>query len=43
VISVDVPSGLGTNKVVRADAVATFHRPIPWLSGDVIFWLEWGI
>lgn len=27
VLSVDIPSGQGTNKVVRADAVVTFHLP----------------
>jgi len=36
VISVDVPSGLGTNKVVRADATVTFHRPKPDMPGNVI-------
>jgi NAD(P)H-hydrate epimerase len=36
VISVDVPSGLGTNKVVRADIVVTFHRPKPDMTGDVM-------
>ena len=36
VISVDVPSGLGTNKVVRADATVTFHRPKPDMTGNVI-------
>lgn len=36
VISVDVPSGLGTNKVVRADIVVTFHRPKPNMTGDVV-------
>lgn len=35
VISVDIPSGLGTNKAVQADTVVTFHRPKPGLSGDV--------
>lgn len=34
VISVDVPSGLGTDKVVRADVAVTFHRPKPGLFGD---------
>ena len=29
VISVDVPSGLGTNKVVKPDLTVTFHRPKP--------------
>jgi hydroxyethylthiazole kinase-like uncharacterized protein yjeF len=36
VISVDVPSGLGTNKVVRADVVVTFHRPKPGMTGNVV-------
>lgn len=35
VLSVDVPSGLGTNKVVRPDITVTFHRPKPDLPGDV--------
>jgi hydroxyethylthiazole kinase-like uncharacterized protein yjeF len=35
IISVDVPSGLGTNKVVRADLTVTFHRPKPGMTGDV--------
>ena len=36
VISVDVPCGLGTNKVVRADATVTFHRPKPDMPGNVV-------
>ena len=36
VISVDIPSGLGTNKVVRADATVTFHRPKPDMPGEVV-------
>ncbi|MFA6372700.1 MAG: NAD(P)H-hydrate dehydratase [Methanothrix sp.] len=36
VISVDVPSGLGTNKVVRADATVTFHRQKPDMTGEVV-------
>ncbi|HUS74532.1 MAG TPA: NAD(P)H-hydrate dehydratase [Methanothrix sp.] len=36
VISVDVPSGLGTNKVVRSDATVTFHQPKPDIPGNVI-------
>lgn len=36
VISVDVPSGLGTNKVVRADIVVTFHRPKFDMTGNVV-------
>lgn len=35
VISVDVPSGLGTNKVVLPDLTVTFHRPKPGLTGEV--------
>ncbi len=35
VISVDVPSGLGTNKAVRPDLTVTFHRPKPNLPGEV--------
>ena len=36
VLSVDIPSGLGTNKVVRADYVVTFHRPKPDLGEEVV-------
>ncbi|MCX6673801.1 MAG: NAD(P)H-hydrate dehydratase [Methanothrix sp.] len=36
VISVDVPSGQGTNKVVRADATVTFHRQKPDMTGNVV-------
>ena len=36
VISVDVPSGLGSNKAVRADVVVTFHRPKPDIPGNVM-------
>ena len=36
VLSVDVPSGLGTNKAVRADFTVTFHRPKPGLPQNVI-------
>ncbi|MDD2755355.1 MAG: NAD(P)H-hydrate dehydratase [Methanothrix sp.] len=36
VISVDVPSGQGTNKVVRSDVSVTFHKPKPNMSGNVI-------
>ena len=36
VLSVDVPSGLGTNKAVRADVVVTLHRPKPDIPGDVV-------
>jgi ADP-dependent NAD(P)H-hydrate dehydratase / NAD(P)H-hydrate epimerase len=35
ILSVDVPSGMGTNKVVRANSVVTFHRQKPGLAGDV--------
>jgi hydroxyethylthiazole kinase-like uncharacterized protein yjeF len=35
VVSVDVPSGLGTNKAVRADLTITFHRPKPVMTGEV--------
>jgi ADP-dependent NAD(P)H-hydrate dehydratase / NAD(P)H-hydrate epimerase len=35
ILSVDVPSGMGTNKAVRADVVVTFHRPKPGLVGEV--------
>jgi ADP-dependent NAD(P)H-hydrate dehydratase / NAD(P)H-hydrate epimerase len=33
VISVDVPSGLGTSTVVRPDLTVTFHRPKPGIPG----------
>jgi len=36
VLSVDIPSGQGTDKVVRADYVVTFHRPKPDLGECVI-------
>jgi len=36
VLSVDIPSGLGTNKTVRSDWVVTFHRPKPNLGERVI-------
>lgn len=35
VLSVDMPSGLGTNKVVLPDLTVTFHRQKPDLPGDV--------
>jgi NAD(P)H-hydrate epimerase len=35
ILSVDVPSGMGTNKVVRADAVVTLHRSKPGLVGEI--------
>jgi len=36
VISVDVPSGLGTDKVVKSDLTVTFHRPKPGMTGEVV-------
>jgi ADP-dependent NAD(P)H-hydrate dehydratase / NAD(P)H-hydrate epimerase len=36
VISVDVPSGMGTDKAVRADSTVTFHRQKPGMQGNVI-------
>jgi len=36
IISVDVPSGVGTDKVVRPDLVVTFHRPKPGMTGEVV-------
>jgi len=36
VISVDVPSGLGTDKVVKPDLTVTFHRPKPGMAGEVV-------
>jgi ADP-dependent NAD(P)H-hydrate dehydratase / NAD(P)H-hydrate epimerase len=36
VISVDVPSGQGTNKAVLADATVTFHRQKPDMTGNII-------
>ena len=36
VICIDVPSGLGTSKVVRPDLTVTFHRPKPGLSGNIV-------
>jgi NAD(P)H-hydrate epimerase len=36
VISVDVPSGLGTSKVVKPDLTVTFHKPKPGMTGEVI-------
>ncbi len=35
VLSVDVPSGLGTNKAVQPDLTVTFHRPKADLPGEV--------
>ncbi len=36
VISVDVPSGQGTNKAVRSDVTVTFHRQKPNMSGNIV-------
>jgi NAD(P)H-hydrate epimerase len=36
VVSVDVPSGQGTNKAVLADAIVTFHRQKPDMTGEVV-------
>jgi hydroxyethylthiazole kinase-like uncharacterized protein yjeF len=36
VISVDVPSGLGTSKVVRPDLTVTFHRQKSGLTGNIV-------
>ncbi len=36
VISVDIPSGLGTDKAVKADVTVTFHRPKTGMSGNMI-------
>ncbi|MFB3765609.1 MAG: NAD(P)H-hydrate dehydratase [Methanotrichaceae archaeon] len=35
IISVDVPSGLGTNKAVNPNLTVTFHKPKPGLPGKV--------
>ena len=35
VVSVDSPSGIGTNKFVRSNLTVTFHRPKTGLSGEV--------
>jgi hydroxyethylthiazole kinase-like uncharacterized protein yjeF len=35
ILSVDVPSGLGTNKTVQPNLTVTFHRPKPGLPGEV--------
>lgn len=35
VISVDVPSGLGTSKMVRPDLTITFHKPKPGMTGEL--------
>jgi hydroxyethylthiazole kinase-like uncharacterized protein yjeF len=36
VISVDVPSGLGTSKVVRPDLTITFHSQKPGMTGNIV-------
>ena len=36
VLSVDVPSGLGTEKAVEPDATVTFHRPKVAIPGEVV-------
>jgi NAD(P)H-hydrate epimerase len=36
IISVDVPSGLGTDREVNPDLTVTFHRPKPGLGGEVV-------
>lgn len=36
VVSVDVPSGLGTDKVVDPEVTVTFHRPKDGIPGDVV-------
>jgi hydroxyethylthiazole kinase-like uncharacterized protein yjeF len=36
IISVDVPSGLGTNKVVQPDLIVTFHRSKPDMTGEIV-------
>ncbi|VVB69013.1 ADP-dependent (S)-NAD(P)H-hydrate dehydratase [uncultured archaeon] len=36
VVSVDVPSGLGTDKMVKPDLTVTFHRPKPGIFGKVV-------
>ncbi len=36
VISVDVPSGLGTDKVVDPEVTVTFHRPKDGIPGEVV-------
>jgi hydroxyethylthiazole kinase-like uncharacterized protein yjeF len=36
VVSVDVPSGLGTDKVVDPEVTVTFHRPKGDIPGDVV-------
>ncbi len=36
VISADVPSGLGTDKMVKPDLTVTFHRPKPGIFGEFV-------
>jgi len=36
VVSVDVPSGLGTDKVVDPEVTVTFHRPKEGIPGEVV-------
>ncbi len=36
VVSVDVPSGLGTDKVVDPEVTVTFHRPKDGIPGEVV-------
>ena len=36
IISVDVPSGLGTDREVKPDLTVTFHRQKPGLAGEVV-------
>lgn len=36
VVSVDVPSGLGTDKVVDPEVTVTFHRPKNGITGEVV-------
>jgi len=35
IVSVDVPSGLGTNKTVNSDLTITFHKPKPGMTGKL--------
>ncbi|HRW82620.1 MAG TPA: NAD(P)H-hydrate dehydratase [Methanothrix sp.] len=36
VISVDVPSGIGTEKVIEPEVTVTFHRPKEGIPGEVV-------
>lgn len=36
IISVDVPSGIGTERSVNSDVTVTFHRPKEGISGEVV-------